>query len=246
MKNNNKKKSIFSKETGINSEYNNFKKLIVSLLFIIGTIAGLYAIITFILDAIAENNKVFITGTVTEVKYEDKNTIIKVDYEVQRVKYYQQIKTKENLTVNDQYEITYNKNNPSLPVNNEHSIEIAVGASILAIIYALTINDMIIIILKNKRINKFKTEGILIKANIQEILINTKAIRFKGRRPYIIRLSYVNPQNGKTYIYKSENIYEDIKSTIERNNIQTVDVYLNKDNTDKYYIDLNSIFRIGD
>lgn len=242
MNNKNKKNSIFGKEIGINSEYNNFKKFIVLILFIIGTVAGLYAIITFTLDTLAEKNKVIITGTITEVKYEDKTTILKVEYEVQRVKYSQQIKTKENLTVNDKYELTYNKNNPALPVNNEHAIEIATCTSVLAIIYALTINDMIIIMLKNKRINKFKTEGILIKAGIQEVLINTKALRFKGRRPYIIRLSYINPQDGKTYIYKSENIYEDIKSTIERNNIQTVDVYLDKSNTNKYYIDLNSIF----
>ncbi len=232
------------KEISINSSYRRLKQSIINTIFIIGIICCLYALFQSIYDYIQEQNKITIIGTVKEVQFGEKTSTIKVGYTVNRIDYIQTITTDEDVTVNDKYQVVYNKNNPALTIKNEHIIEISISLSIFAISMAISLQDFIKGLLKTKKINKYKTEGIYIRANIQEVMINTKAHKYKKHHPYIIRLSYYNPQDGQTYIYKSENIYEDIKSTIERNNTKTVDVYLNKENTNDYYIDLDSILKV--
>jgi hypothetical protein len=88
------------------------------------------------------------------------------------------------------------------------------------------------------RINKLKKKGILIKANIQEVLVVNKN---RGKNPYKIRASYNNPKDGKVYIFISEEEVTDLKDLVSRKNIQSIDVYINPNNTQDYYVDLESI-----
>ena len=233
------------KKISINSKYRNHKKNITNIIFIIGLIAGIYALSQTIYDYVLESYKVPIEGTVREQEYITEDTsLIKVEYTVNRIEYSQSFVTKEDVTVNDIYEVIYNKNNPAVTVKNEHIIEVTAGVVIFILCMLLSLKDFVVNLLRNKKINKYKTEGILIKANIQEIMVNTKARRFNKMKPFVIRLMYLNPQDGNNYIYKTENIYEDIRSTIERNEIKTVDIYINKQNTNDYYIDLDSILKV--
>lgn len=233
------------KNISINSKYRNHKKNITNIIFIIGLIAGIYALSQTIYDYVLESYKVPVEGTVREQEYLTEDTsLIKVEYTVNRIEYSQSFVTKEDVTVNDKYEVIYNKNNPAVTVKNEHIIEVTAGVVIFILCMLLSLKDFVVNLLRNKKINKYKTEGILIKANIQEIMVNTKARRFNKMKPFVIRLMYLNPQDGNSYIYKTENIYEDIRSTIERNEIKTVDIYINKQNTNDYYIDLDSILKV--
>ena len=59
--------------------------------------------------------------------------------------------------------------------------------------------------------------------------------------PYKIRASYNNPKDGKVYIFISEEEVTDLKDLVSRKNIQRIDVYINPNNTQDYYVDLESI-----
>ena len=89
-----------------------------------------------------------------------------------------------------------------------------------------------------QRIKRLKKKGILIKASIQEVLVVNKD---RGKNPYKIRASYINPQDNKNYIYISEEEETDLKDLVSRNNIRSIDVYINPKNTEDYYVDIESI-----
>ena len=78
----------------------------------------------------------------------------------------------------------------------------------------------------------------MIKASIQEVLVVNKN---RGRNPYKIRATYLNPQDNKTYIYISEEEETDLKDIVSRNNIRNIDVYINPKDTADYYVDVESI-----
>ena len=59
--------------------------------------------------------------------------------------------------------------------------------------------------------------------------------------PYKIRACYNNPQDNKNYFFVSEEEETDLKDLVSKNNIQYINVYINKKNTDDYYVDIESI-----
>ena len=63
-------------------------------------------------------------------------------------------------------------------------------------------------------------------------------VKKKGKLPYHIKAQYINPQDGKTYTYVSEDYYEDLLMLTSSKVITKVPVYINPKNTSDYYMDL--------
>ena len=110
------------------------------------------------------------------------------------------------------------------------------GCGCLILLIGLILQSKYILI--NMRIKKLKKKGIMVKANIQEVLVVNKST---GKNPYRIRALYNNPQNSKDYMFISEEEKEDLKDLVTRNNIKTINVYINPRNTEDYYVDIESI-----
>ena len=96
----------------------------------------------------------------------------------------------------------------------------------------------IVLIKKNndlmKRKNKLISDGYSVMAEIFEVY-NNMAIKINGRSPFVINAKY--SENGKNYIFKSQNIWFDPSPFLNTN----IRVYLDKHDYSIYYFDAESL-----
>lgn len=232
----------FKKIFNINIDIQKLKLYFNIILFSIGLILLLAILYFTISDYIKEKNSITYDATITSLNYQNNNYIAQVKYIVEGQTYEQTVKIKNtNITVNDTYTIKYNKNNPNNLIYNNHAMFIIISLPI-SIIF-IKIGGTYLLEKRNKqnKIIKLKTNGILIHATIDEIFINNKTYKYKGKYPYKIRLKYLNPQDNQIYSYETENSYEDIPNIVKQNNIEQLPVYIDRTNTSNYYIDLSTI-----
>ena len=186
-----------------------------------------------------KNSYGVVEATVNEVKINDNRTTVGFEYYLNEKYYFSSVVTEEEFKVGSKYHIFYLKNNPN--ISKIHLITIYksmvfLGCGCLILLIGLVLQSKYILI--NMRIKKLKKKGIMVKANIQEVLVVNKS---NGKNPYRIRALYNNPQNSKDYMFISEEEKEDLKDLVTRNNIKTINVYINPRNTEDYYVDIESI-----
>lgn len=99
-------------------------------------------------------------------------------------------------------------------------------------------------ILKDKRgmskKEKLKQTGQRIDAQIQEIMRNT-SYAVNNRNPYMIICRWYNPADQKSYLFKSQNLWQNPADLIQEKNIQTLPVYYNPNKIKEYVVDLDEI-----
>ena len=166
-------------------------------------------------------------------------TSVGFEYYLNEKYYFSKVDTDESFEVGQKAKVYYLKSNPEtckihLVTITKALILFGVGGLIFLIGLILSLKKA----LAAGRIKRLKNKGILIKAAIQEVLVVNKNA---GKNPYKVRASYVNPQDNKTYIYISEEEQTDLKDLVSRNNIRSIDVYINPKNTEDYYVDIESI-----
>lgn len=213
---------------------------IITIISIILIISGLSLIIY---DYMLEQKAVNISATITALDYQNGEYKATVKYKVDKEVYTQNIPiTSGDYTVNDEIPIKYDINNPGQVINNNHFI-IAIsliggGAFILLISIRGTIKN----IKRSNNIKKLTTKGIYVLANINEVIVDNKGRKSNGQYPYKLRAKYTNPLDNQTYTFDSESTYLDLNSIMKKYNNQTIIVYLDKNYTSNYYVDLNSLF----
>ena len=228
--------------TNINIDIKKIKLYSSIILLTIGIILFLIVIYFTITDYIQQTNSVTYNATITALNYQNNNYIAQIKYSVEGKNYEKTIKIKEkNVTVNDLYTIKYNKNNPNILVSNNHILYIAITIPLNIILIKCGAAYLIEKRKQTKQIINLKNNGILIYANIDEIFINNKTYKIKGKYPYKIRLKYLNPQDNQIYSFDSTEFYEDIPNLIKEKNLNTLPVYIDRTNTSNYYVDLSSI-----
>ncbi len=228
--------------TNINIDIKKIKLYSSIILLTIGIILFLIIIYFTITDYIKQTNSVTYNATITALNYQNNNYIAQIKYSVEGKNYEKTIKIKEkNVTVNDLYTIKYNKNNPNILVSNNHILYIAITIPLSIILIKCGSAYLIEKRKQTKQIINLKNNGILIYANIDEIFINNKTYKIKGKYPYKIRLKYLNPQDNQIYSFDSTEFYEDIPNLIKEKNLNTLPVYIDRTNTSNYYVDLSSI-----
>lgn len=86
---------------------------------------------------------------------------------------------------------------------------------------------------KVKRKRRLLESGQIIYAQYQGTSKST--YRVNGRYPFHIECSYVNPLDGKTYLFKSESLWFNPEPMIQSREIP---IYVNRDNYGEYYVDV--------
>jgi hypothetical protein len=112
------------------------------------------------------------------------------------------------------------------------------GRTIIIIGIAMLLFDLYVIYLNrsgNKSANKFRTTGRKVEAEITGIETDMNTTVMK-KHPYIINCRWVDPITGKEYTDAIKQIWKDPAPLLAGRN--HIDVYIDRDNPDKYFIDV--------
>ena len=215
------------------------KKRINLIIMIIGLIGLVLGYVEYDKYNKEHNSYGVVEAEVSEVKVNGDRTTVNFEFFLNNKYYFSNVGTDENFEVGDKRKIFYLKSNPeickiTLVTLLKTIVFFVCGGLIFLLGLILSIKKVFV----NGRVKRLKKKGILIKATIQEVLVVNKD---RGKNPYKIRAYYVNPQDNKTYYYLSEEEVTDLKELVSRNNIQTINVYINPKDTDDYYVDIESI-----
>ena len=93
-----------------------------------------------------------------------------------------------------------------------------------------------------KNIDKHQSlfdEGKYVMAQIESIL-RDETVKVNGRHPYYVLCSFINPDDNKKYTFKSGNYVENLNEALTNNEVR---VYINPENLDEYYVDLDSLIK---
>lgn len=212
---------------------------------IIGTMFLIIGMCLIIYDYNLEQRAINISATIKSIDYNTIKRNATINYKVEDKTYTKVISLKgnEELTVTDKVIIRYDKNNPNKLINNEYIIIISAFLIVSSIISLLLgLNKTIKLLKKQKNINYLKKQGLFIECLITELIINNTIKSYKGKYPYKIRCKYLNPTDNKEYIFESDNTYTNIQEIINKYNKTSITVYIDKNNTSNYYVDLISLF----
>lgn len=136
--------------------------------------------------------------------------------------------------------IYYDPNNPNhfKGAGGEFAVYIlfAIGA-----VFFLIGSVVLIVQIKNgKKQKQVLSYNYIIQANIIGFAIDT-TMRVNGRNPYKLEATYINPNDGKMYTYRSESIWADLTPILQQMQITTIPVYVNPNNYAEYVVDISSL-----
>ena len=149
-----------------------------------------------------------------------------------------------SMQVGGKVAIYYNIDNPADYISDSDDetaiifMLIGGGAILVAIITAI-INAIISSKKKYKK-QYLMQNGTRVSANIDSVDYNY-SYSVNGKHPYKIKCSYKDPYTNKLYIFESKNIWFDVQSVINSGSISEVDVYMDKNDPTKYYMDIESL-----
>ena len=92
---------------------------------------------------------------------------------------------------------------------------------------------------KNLRIKKVVESGNFIMADFMQSTLNT-AITVNGRNPYVAEFQYTDPY-GAVHIYRSRDLFSDPAQALAGKQVR---VYVDADNDNNYYVDIDSVLKI--
>lgn len=216
----------------INVKYLNY------ILTSLATLIIVFILALVVYDNVLEQKAITIDATIIALNVDNDSNQLKVNYKVEKDIYTQTIKTyNNNYSVNDKIEIKYDINNPGKLVNNDHRILIGFLLIISVILYIISLKKTLQNLKSDNNLKKLKTKGLYLKANIVDIIAHPKK---KGL--YKLRSEYFNPLDKQKYIYDSNYTYTNLQEVINTYHNKIVIVYLEKENTGNYYVDLDSLF----
>ena len=214
--------------------------------FISGIILSLVGVILLFsgIKMIISNNNFKAENIQIEATVTDSNSLNKytaVTFYIEEKEYNAMAKTYDSQIKNgDKINIYYNKENPSIIYiensNTNGGKFIGIGIVVAAIGLSIILHKL------NNAVNKeeiIKT-GKKIQADIEDIVYNTKTTA-NGIHPYYIVCSWKNKISGKTYKYKSENIWYDPKPYIKKSGLDKIPVFIIPSNPNQYYVAINEI-----
>lgn len=223
-------------------DYKILKSIIIKIILIAGIISLFFTIYYSVIDILTYNNALSVEATVKKVQFENETYILDIEYEIDN-KLYQNTITynKENVVMNDKIIVKYNKKNPLEIIYTYHLKEILISLLLSFIFLVTSLTHIISKKIKENKIKYFRENGVQILANIDGIFTDNNAKKKKGKLPYFIKASYVNPQDGETYTYKSQNYYHDLVTITSSKTISKIPIYLDPKNTSDYFIDFKYI-----
>lgn len=192
--------------------------------------------IYFLSAETSKKDRVYTDATITDI---DSDNNVTVTYNVSGNTYTKRI----NFYTSSYYEgkvikVYYTKNNPSKVDVDEMGVLNLTFIGMGIIFFIIGLIPLTIKIIKNKHKQKLLNSGIVVNARFKEIIENTM-YSVNGAHPYKIVCEY--EYNGKIYIFKSENIWNDPYNVINERRIECFKVYVNPNNMNKYYVDISNL-----
>ena len=196
---------------------------------------------------IPEEDQVETTAIITEINRRrdsdgDTTYDVWVEYEVKGEKYERELSSYvSSYRVGKEIEVIYDRNDPGrVQTKNEEKIFTWIFSGIGGVFAVLGIGGLLAGVFgKNKR-EKLRQTGTMIYAKYDGVDVNT-ALQVNGQSPFNIVCSWLNPEDNKTYIFRSENLYYNPQSIIESMGITTFPVYIDMENKKNYTIDISMI-----
>lgn len=209
------------------------------ILAIIGVVFLLTSINLMIYNNKLKKENIKILATVTNSDFNNQFTTVSFfinekEYNAIAQKYYSEVQ------IGDTIEIYYNKENPTqilLESNNKNpAIYFVISVILLAISLSVIIHKL------NNLVDKetVKKTGKRVEAELEDIVYNTK-ITSNGKHPYYIICIWKNKVTGKTYRFKSDNLWYNPNEQFKKSGIEKVPVYIIPSNPNQYYVDIDSI-----
>lgn len=220
------------------------RNILILCLTLIGLLGVLLSTGLFIRDAVLETLSVETKAKILSVGYTNGQRYATVTYRVEKLDYVLSTpleEAQENLMVNDLLDIKYDVRNPGKAIYNDHLMLVTIGIIVSTIIIIITGPKASKVLTEYKLINTLKETGIRINATITDIYVDTTAPIHKKQFPYRIRAKYTNPVDNKEYVYDSNYTYVNLKEKQVEYQTENIAVYLDKNNTSRYYVDLDSM-----
>lgn len=220
-----------------------------NLLWIIFSSIGLFIIILGVIIFYAVfniPNKVETTGVITKIisssnKGSNTSHEVYISYKVKGKEYESHINGySSSFYEGKEVDIYYDQKDPYRIGVKSLNLLFLIFPGIGAIFFIIGGIGLLINLNKNNLAKRLKENGKLIYANYVECVINT-SLNINGRHPYNIICEWINPEDNKTYIFKSANIWINPEMIISDRNITTIPVYINTKKLKQYYVDTTSI-----
>lgn len=223
------------------------------LLFIWGIFAIL-GIVFIIIGLVAGNivsikkeNRVKTQAIITEIDRKrdadgDTSYNVWVQYEVQGKLYEEELGAySSTYSEGKEIEVVYDKTDPhKVRAEFESWLFILIFSGLGSVFAIIGIIGLIVVLAKNAKKKEVEKTGSIIYATYLDVEMNT-AIAINGKHPFNIICSWLNPEDNKTYIFKSEDLYYNPKSLITNMNLTTFPVFVNMENKKNYSVDISAI-----
>ncbi len=119
------------------------------------------------------------------------------------------------------------------------------GTTILAglgtVFFSIGFIILLVGILNSRKIKYLKAHGVKINTKLKSVELNS-SLKVNGRSPYNIYAQWENPASSKLHVFKSENIWFDPSEHINGDDIT---VLIEKDNPEKYYVDISFLPKLA-
>ena len=138
-------------------------------------------------------------------------------------------------------EVIYDKENPSrVGVEWGTKLGMWIAGGLGGVFALIGLIGLIVIAGMDAKKKKIEETGTIIYATYTGVEVNTM-ITVNGKHPYNITCSWVNPEDNKTYILKSENLYFNPEEAIMSMGLKTFPVYMDMNNKKNYSMDISAI-----
>lgn len=213
------------------------------LISILGIILLLVSITLFTYDYILEKKALTVTATIKNLDFKNNSNSAMVGYNIEGKYYENYVKLKRNskLTVQDQISIKVDMYNPTKLIKNNHTFLAIIILILAVILLVLKLPATIKYFKKSNNNKKLMTTGLSINAIITDVFVNNKIKQHKGKYPYRLRCQYTNPVDNQLYIFESDDTYNDLNSFIKENGTNQIQVYIDRGNTNNYYVNYSSL-----
>lgn len=220
---------------------NKLESLVWSMFFIIGSIFTVIGA-AICISVFSTQGSVKTIGVVEEVSYGRKNgSYTIVSFEVNgerktaRVNGYS-----SGFYQGKEIEISYDEQNPNKVSIPSLDLLFLMFPGIGILFATIGGTGLIVRRNKKKKEERLRENGDIIYGTYVETRLNT-AYSVNNRHPYNIICEWYNVEDGKTYIFKSKNLWNNPESKIRENNITTFPIYIDLENKKNYTIDIDSL-----
>lgn len=147
-----------------------------------------------------------------------------------------------SMRVGQRLEIRYNPEDPYEVQVPESALFGWIFGGVGLLFFLLGMFFVVLLLRRRRRTRQLLASGTEIEGKIVEIQRQAN-VQINGRHPYLIVCSWYDPQEDKTYLFRSESIRFDPEPILKERDIQTLPVLIDPFDKRKYHVVLDSVLQ---